>query len=72
MISFTFSKDKKSGFIPTLKITNYCSKNGLEYFSRYGTTYVNYQCGVYTYSHYTITPETENQERVEIYLKKVS
>lgn len=68
MISIRFTQKARKNFTPAWKITDFCNANGIKYFDRFGTTYICYCGGFYTYDHYTITPAGD-LEHVEIFLK---
>ena len=69
MISFKFIQDKNKNFTPSNKIFDYAKENNLNcYRTQFGTQVLEVNGNDYTYGYYTITPNEDNTETVEIFL----
>ena len=69
MISFKFTQDQKTNFTPSEKIFQYAKKNNLNcYRTQFGRQVLEVAGNDYTYNYYTITPNNDNTETVEIFL----
>ena len=71
MIDFSFKTPKGGNFTPSWKIWDYCKEQNLKWFIKYGTTFVQYQNGLYEYDHYYIDTDNNDFDLVTIYLKKI-
>ena len=70
MISFKFTQGKGKNFTPANKIIEYAKKNGFNYYrTGFGTLVIDINSNSYKYNSYTITPNNNGTETIEIFLE---
>lgn len=70
MISFKFNQDARKNFTPSNKIIEYAKQNGFNFYrTHFGTLVVDIKDHSYRYNSYTIHPNENNTETVEIFLE---